>query len=117
MAQTIRMQVPLDHTIRDAFDAMAVSLGFDSAQAYVRFWVKAQVDGRSMDISRPNTLSPASLAVINFITMHLQIYEAEQQQFESPNEVIKHLHATYNHKQLEQYLDQLVHGGNFKATD
>jgi hypothetical protein len=36
--------------MRDALRRKAHFLGFDSIQAYIRFWVKAEVEGRKVEI-------------------------------------------------------------------
>lgn len=46
---TTTLHIPMDATVKERLDAKAKSLGFDSAQAYIRVWAKAEVDGRTMD--------------------------------------------------------------------
>lgn len=48
-SQTIKLQIPTDKSLRDAFEARAKRLGFSSAQEYIRVWMKAEVDGRELD--------------------------------------------------------------------
>ncbi len=36
----------MDKKIRDGLEAKAKKLGFDSAQAYIRVWAKAEAEGR-----------------------------------------------------------------------
>jgi hypothetical protein len=56
---TTKLQVPIDTTIRDGLELRAKELGFDSAQAYIRFWAKSEVEGRRIDFGNPTiTLSP-----------------------------------------------------------
>ena len=56
---TVKMQVPIDEAVRDGLERRAKSLGFDSAQAYIRVWAKAEVEGRSLDFgAKTITLSP-----------------------------------------------------------
>lgn len=45
----VKVQVPMDQAVHDLLTKRAISLGFDSLQAYIRFWAKAQVDNRSVD--------------------------------------------------------------------
>ena len=55
---TTKLQVPIDSDIREGLELRAKELGFDSAQAYIRFWAKAEVDGRRIDLGvRSVTLS------------------------------------------------------------
>lgn len=46
---TVKLQVPMDKDVRDALEKRAEQLGFDSAQAYIRFWAKAEADGRQVE--------------------------------------------------------------------
>lgn len=39
----------MDRSVRDRLEVKAKRLGFDSAQAYIRVWVKAEVDERTID--------------------------------------------------------------------
>lgn len=52
MSDTSTLHVPLQSDVRKKFSARAKQLGFDSAQAYLRVMIKAEVDGRriSFDI-------------------------------------------------------------------
>jgi len=40
------LHIPMDKVIRDSLEAKAKKLGFDSAQAYIRVWAKAEAEGR-----------------------------------------------------------------------
>lgn len=44
--KTIKLQLPMDKSLRDALSKRSDALGFDSVQAFLRFLAKAQVDGR-----------------------------------------------------------------------
>jgi len=58
---TTKLQVPIDSAVRDGLELRAKELGFDSAQAYIRFWAKSEVDGRRIDLGTPLiTLSEAA---------------------------------------------------------
>jgi hypothetical protein len=46
---TIKLQIPMDQKVRDGLERRARSLGFDSAQAYIRVWAKAEAEGRKLD--------------------------------------------------------------------
>jgi hypothetical protein len=39
----------MDQDVREGLERRARSLGFDSAQAYIRVWAKAEADGRTLD--------------------------------------------------------------------
>jgi hypothetical protein len=58
---TTKLQVPIDSDIRDGLEIRAKELGFDSVQAYIRFWAKAEVEGRKVDLGSPSvTLSESA---------------------------------------------------------
>jgi hypothetical protein len=58
---TTKLQVPIDSNVRDGLEQRAKELGFDSAQAYIRFWAKSEVEGRKIDFGKPMvTLSPGA---------------------------------------------------------
>lgn len=44
-----KLQIPIDQEVREDLERRARSLGFDSAQAYIRVWAKAEADGRKLD--------------------------------------------------------------------
>lgn len=46
---TVKIQLPIDKDVRDGLARRAEDLGFDSIQAYIRYWAKAEVDGRRVD--------------------------------------------------------------------
>ena len=39
----------MDKEVRDGLEKRAKSLGFDSAQAFIRVWAKAEAEGRKLD--------------------------------------------------------------------
>lgn len=56
---TTKIQVPIDQDVRDGLEKRAKELGFDSAQAYIRVWAKAEAEGRKLDFdSTTIVLSP-----------------------------------------------------------
>jgi antitoxin component of RelBE/YafQ-DinJ toxin-antitoxin module len=58
---TTKLQIPIDPDVREGLERRARSLGFDSAQAYIRVWAKAEAEGRKLDFDgRAITLSPAA---------------------------------------------------------
>jgi hypothetical protein len=42
----ITLHVPMDIKVREQLEIKAKKLGFDSAQAYIRVWAKAEAEGR-----------------------------------------------------------------------
>ncbi|MDB5179197.1 MAG: hypothetical protein JWN01_1140 [Patescibacteria group bacterium] len=60
---TTKLQIPIDQDVRDGLERRARSLGFDSAQAYIRVWAKAEADGRKLDFDgKVVVLSPEANA-------------------------------------------------------
>ena len=56
---SIKLQIPIDPEVREGLERRARSLGFDSAQAYIRVWAKAEADGRTLDFDgKAVALSP-----------------------------------------------------------
>lgn len=43
------LHIPMDKIVRAQLEARAKRLGFDSAQAYIRVWAKAEAEGRYID--------------------------------------------------------------------
>jgi antitoxin component of RelBE/YafQ-DinJ toxin-antitoxin module len=59
LMSTTKLQIPIDQEVREGLERRARSLGFDSAQAYIRVWAKAEADGRKLDFDgKAVTLSP-----------------------------------------------------------
>lgn len=60
----------MDKTVRARLEAKAKGLGFDSAQAYIRVWAKAEAEGRAIDygIDDWNEPSPAAAERLNKAT-------------------------------------------------
>jgi antitoxin component of RelBE/YafQ-DinJ toxin-antitoxin module len=60
---TTKLQIPIDQDVREGLERRARSLGFDSAQAYIRVWAKAEAEGRKLDFDgRVVVLSPEANA-------------------------------------------------------
>lgn len=62
MSTQIKLQVPIDKNVRDKLQLRATSLGFDSIQAYIRFWAKAETDGRTVDLGDDDWGEPSDAA-------------------------------------------------------
>jgi antitoxin component of RelBE/YafQ-DinJ toxin-antitoxin module len=60
---TTKLQIPIDQEVREGLERRARSLGFDSAQAYIRVWAKAEAEGRKLDFDgKVVVLSPEANA-------------------------------------------------------
>jgi hypothetical protein len=55
-----KIQIPMELNLRRALEARSKYLGFDSIQAFFRFWAKAEVDDRVVDFGE-SKLSPAAI--------------------------------------------------------
>lgn len=58
-----KLQVPIDNDVLAAMKKHALSLGFDSTQAYIRFVGKAIADGRQVDLNNVEWSEPSAEAV------------------------------------------------------
>jgi hypothetical protein len=59
---SVKLQVPIDKVVRDKLEVRAKNLGFDSAQAYVRFWAKAETENRHVDFGYDSWGEPSTAA-------------------------------------------------------
>lgn len=46
---TTTLHIPIDKDVREKLDAKAKRLGFDSVQAYIRVWAKAEAENRVLN--------------------------------------------------------------------
>ena len=70
---TTKLQIPIDQEVREGLELRARSLGFDSAQAYIRVWAKAEADGRKLDFDgKAVVLSPGANARYKTIITELE---------------------------------------------
>lgn len=94
---TVKLQVPMDKSIRDALEKRAGVLGFDSAQAYIRFWAKAEADGRQVDLNVDDwgTPSPRALKRLDRLAEEAERdYKAGKLEvFTDPKEALAHLNS------------------------
>ncbi|HEU4914625.1 MAG TPA: hypothetical protein VFT16_04465 [Candidatus Saccharimonadales bacterium] len=91
---TIKLQIPIDQEVRDGLERRARSLGFDSAQAYIRVWAKAEADGRKLDFDgRAVVLSPEANARYEQMIAELDVEKkaSKVKEFHSVEEFMKDL--------------------------
>jgi hypothetical protein len=50
ISKIVIIQIPIEEKMRDALRRKAHFLGFDSIQAYIRFWAKAEIEGRQIEL-------------------------------------------------------------------
>jgi hypothetical protein len=63
MSKQVKLQVPMDKDVLERFKERATDLGFDSAQAYIRFLAKAEVDGRKVNFDQDDWGEPPAHVV------------------------------------------------------
>jgi len=59
---TTTLHIPMDKNIREKLESKAKRLGFDSAQAYIRVWAKAEADNRVLSFDDDDWGEPSSAA-------------------------------------------------------
>ncbi len=59
----VTLHIPMDKNVRAQLEAKAKGLGFDSVQAYIRVWAKAEAEGRSIDYGIDDWGKPGDEAV------------------------------------------------------
>jgi hypothetical protein len=93
---TTKLQIPIDQDVRDGLERRARSLGFDSAQAYIRVWAKAEADGRKLDFDgKTVTLSPDANNRYEQIIAEIEIEKGsgKVKEFTSVDNLMKDLQA------------------------
>lgn len=90
-----KMQVPIDKDVLTALKKRAHDLGFDSAQAYVRFWAKVEAD-YSDDGPDPRITVLSRAAEVRYAKM-IEEMEAERKAgkakiFTTADEALDYLH-------------------------
>ena len=103
MSEIVRIQVPFDIDIYKKLERRARDYGFDSVQAYIRVWAKAEVDGRKLLFEEPvlGEMSRAALIIIaNLFQEHLRdCWNHQATNFKSIEDALKYVHDYYE-KQL-----------------
>ena len=86
----VKLQVPMDKKVREGLERRAKDLGFDSAQAYIRFWAKAQTDGRSIYLGEPEIMTPQMEIIAKDAINEIELGETNGP-FYSAEEAIEYL--------------------------
>ena len=60
--EMMKMQVPINRQVKEAWEQYIIEHGFDSVQSYIRFIAKADVDGRRVNLDEGIELSPEAAA-------------------------------------------------------
>lgn len=93
---TTKLQVPIDKDVLAAMKKHAHGLGFDSAQAYIRFLGKAIADGRQLGLGYDDWGEPSPKAVARW-EEQIKEMEAERKAgkakvFDNAEEALDYLH-------------------------
>ncbi|HVC36686.1 MAG TPA: hypothetical protein VNE40_04590 [Candidatus Dormibacteraeota bacterium] len=90
---TTTLHIPMDKTIREQLEAKAKRLGFDSAQAYIRVWAKAEAESRilSFDDDDWGEPSPAAVKRLNRASEEAKQGKNVSKPFHSVEEMMAHL--------------------------
>lgn len=89
------LHIPMDKTIRSQLEAKAKRLGFDSAQAYIRVWAKAEAEGRNIDYGIDDWGEPSAEAAkkLNKITAEALGGKNVSKKFSTTEEALDHLNS------------------------
>jgi hypothetical protein len=90
---TTTLHIPMDKAIREKLEAKARKLGFDSAQAYIRVWAKAEADNRVLSFDNDDWGEPSSTAAnrINRAAEEAKKGKNVSKPFYSVEEMMAHL--------------------------
>ena len=92
----VKLQIPIDKDVRDALQKRAGKLGFDSVQAYIRFWAKAEVDGRLVHFGEDDWGEPSPKAAARLDKLADEALRASKSGklagFDKPNDALNYLH-------------------------
>jgi len=89
------LHIPMDKTIRAQLEVRAKRLGFDSAQAYIRVWAKAEAEGRYIDygVDDWGEPSPAATKRLNKATDEALRGKNVSGPFSTAEEALSHLNS------------------------
>jgi len=84
----------MDRAVREQLETKAKKLGFDSAQAYIRVWAKAEAEGRTINFGDDwGEPSPAAVKRLNSAADEAQRGENISGPFNTAKEAIDHLNS------------------------
>jgi hypothetical protein len=92
---TTTLHIPMDKSIRARLEAKAKRLGFDSAQAYIRVWAKAEAENRILSFDDDDWGEPSAVAVrrLNKAAEDAKQGKNVSKPFSSIDEMMTHLDA------------------------
>jgi hypothetical protein len=103
MTKQERIQVPLEPELRKSIEAKARGLGFDSAQAYLRVIIKAEIEGRKLYFDEP-ILEEASRMAMQVITAQfhehlIAVLNDEQPRFTTMGQALEYISSRFQRQQ------------------
>lgn len=94
---TIKLQVPMDKEVREALEKKARGLGFDSAQAYIRVWAKAETEGRQITFGEDDWGQPSDAAAERLnrwsVEAKSDLKAGKLKSFDDPREALDYLNS------------------------
>jgi hypothetical protein len=90
---TTTLHIPMDKTVREKLESKAKRLGFDSAQAYIRVWAKAEAENRILSFDDDDWGEPSAAASkrLNKAAEDAKRGKNVSQPFYSVEEMMSHL--------------------------
>jgi len=90
---TTTLHIPMDKTVRAKLESKAKKLGFDSAQAYIRVWAKAEAEDRILSFDDDDWGEPSQAAVkrLNKAAEEAKQGKSVSEPFFSIEEMMAHL--------------------------
>ncbi len=86
----------MDENVRNGLEKRARELGFDSAQAYIRVWAKAQAERRTIDFGDDwGEPSPEAAARLNRWAEEAErdSQAGKLKSFDNPDDALAYLHS------------------------
>lgn len=91
---TTTLHIPIDKDVRKQLETKAKSLGFDSAQAYIRVWAKAQAEGRTISFGDDwGNPSPEAALRLNMAAKEALSGKNVSRVFKTADDALEHLHS------------------------
>ena len=86
----------MDKAVREQLETKAKKLGFDSAQAYIRVWAKAEAEGRKINFG-DDWGEPSNEAAerLNKAADEAKLGINVSERFDSSKEALEHLHSLW----------------------
>lgn len=95
MNKMTTLHIPMDANVRNMLETKAKQLGFDSAQAYIRVWAKAEAEGRKLNFGDDEWVAPSDSAAarLNTLADEARLGVDVSEAYETVDEFMKDLKA------------------------